>query len=291
MPLATGSAELSPPIGTIGAGGAAIPIPSLQGDVAVAAPVGVIAATGQPSASPDAAAGVALSQPVGRLTAAGQLPTASPDGAEVALAETLGRLDAAGRPPASSMDRAQVALAQPAGRLDASGAITVRPDGGLVDLAGRSNSIGAAGTVRPGTVDTSGDVAVAAPTGRISLDGLSAPGASASARADPVPAKGAAAIAGRITSAATGHGSVALEAEAEIPEATPAPAIAAPVPPVPKPAPPKLRPPKAVVVVTPPRTGPKRVFKADPRYPNVIALPPPPPISASNSSFATLELR
>jgi hypothetical protein len=187
------------------------------------------------------------------------------------------------------VDRAQVALAQPAGRLDASGAITVRPDGAPVDLAGRSNSIGAAGAVRPGTVDTSGTVAVAAPTGRISLDGLSAPGASASAMADPVPATGTAAIAGRITSAATDHGSVALEAEAKIPEVTPAPAIA--VPRVPKPAPPKLRPPKAAVVVTPPRTGPKRVFKTDPRYPNVIALPPPPPISASNSSFATLELR
>lgn len=289
--ITTGSAELSPPIGTIGVGGTAVPKPSLQGDVAVAAPIGIISATGRPAPAPDATADVALTQPSGQLSVAGQLPTMSSESANVALAEPQGRLDAAGRPPGSSVDRAQVALAQPAGRLDASGTIIVRPDGALADLAGNPNNIGATGTARPGTVDTSGTAAVAAPTGRISLNGLSAPNTSASALADPVLAKGAASITGSISSAATDHGSAALEAEAEIPEAIPAPVIATLVPPVPKKAPPKLRPPKAAVVVRPPKSGPKRVFKADPRYPNVIALPPPPPIAASNSSFATLELR
>lgn len=242
-PASTGSADLSPPIGTIGAVGIApITSPGPRGAAAITAPTGDIAATGQPLPAPDATA--------------------------------------------------EVALAQPIGRLSATGTIVAQPGEASVDLNADPKVIGATGTARPGTPETSADVAVIAPPGRISVDGLGAPKTSASAFADPAATAGAAAITGSITSAATMHGTVALEAEAEIPQAIPAPVLAAPMMPalpvpkaVPKPAVPKA------ATATPPKTGPKRVLKADPRYPNVIVLPPPPPISAANSSFATLELR
>jgi Meckel syndrome type 1 protein len=266
-PASTGSVELTAPTGSIGAGGKLTPKPVLEGEVRVSAPPGTIAAKGKPTPALEATAQVVLAQPAGRL-------------------------DAAGRTPVATTDRAQIALAEPVGRLDASGTIVALPDNAAVDLSAKSNSVGASGMARIGTLETSADVAVAARAGQMSLNGLGAPNTSASALADPILGKGAAAISGSITSAATTHGTVALEAEAELPQATPAPVATAPVLPalpVPKAAP-KPRPPKAATMTTP-KTGPKRVFKADPRYPNVIALPPPPPIAGANSSFATLELR
>jgi Meckel syndrome type 1 protein len=266
-PASTGSAELTAPNGSIGAGGKLTPKPVLEGEVRVSAPSGTIAAKGKPLPALEATAQVALAQPAGRL-------------------------DAAGRTPVATSDRAQIALVEPVGRLDASGTVVARPDTTAVDLSAKPNSIGASGMAGIGTLQASADVAVAAPTGAITLNGLGAPGTSASALADPILSKGAAASTGSITSAATTHGTVALEAEAEIPQTVPTPVATAPVLPalpVPKAAP-KPRPPKAATVTTP-KAGPKRVFKADPRYPNVIALPPPPPIAAANSSFATLELR
>ena len=267
-PLSTGSAQLTPPIGAIGARGNLTPKPMPQGSADVRAPAGVVAANGQTLPPPEATAQVALEQPPGRLAAAGDTPLAAPD-------------------------RAQVALAQPNGRLDASGTIVARPDGTFVDLSAEPGAIGANGAALPGTHETSADVAVVAPTGRITLDGLDAPGTSASALADPTMTKGAAAVTGSITSAATKHGAVALEAEAEMPQTIPAPVVAVPAgPPLPVPKViAKPKPPKAAAVTTPPKTGPKRVIRADPRYPNVIVLPPPPPIAGANSSFATLQIR
>jgi len=267
-PLSNGSVQLTPPIGAIGAAGRLTLKPALQGGADVRAPAGVVAANGQTLPAPEATAQIALAQPAGRLAAAGQ-------------------------PSLAAADRAQVALALPDGRLDASGTIVARPDGAFVDLSAEPVTIGAKGAALPGTQETSADVAVVAPAGRITLEGLSAPGTGASAFAEPSAATGAAAITGSITSAATKHGTVALEAEAEIPQVIPAPVTAVPaLPPLPVPkviARPK--PPKAATVTTPLKTGPKRVIKADPRYPNVLVLPPPPPIAGANSSFATLEIR
>lgn len=267
-PASTGIAELAPPVGTIGAGGTLTVKPALQGRTTVHAPAGTVAAIGRTLPAPDAAADVALANPPGRLDAAGQLPSAANDRA------------------------AQVALAVPGGRLDASGKIVARPDGAVVDLSADPKAIGATGSAKPGTLDTSANVAIAAPTGRITLDGVGAPGTSASALADPSIAKGAASITGSLASGVAKHGTATLAAEAEIPQAVPPPVTVVPIAPA-LPTPKivaKPKPPKAAVVVLP-KTGPKRVLKADPRYPNVIVLPPPPPITAANSSFATLEIR
>ena len=291
-PTTTGSVELAAPAGSIGVEGTLASKPALAGDVAVAAPTGVIAANGQPIPAPDTTADVALAQPAGRLAATGRSPAASGDRTQVALAQPAGRLAATGQPPIASSEGAQVALAVPVGRLDASGKLVARPDGAAVDLSPGPNGIDARGTALPGSIDTSGAVTVAAPTGVITSSGLGTPGVGAGALADPRLVRGGAVITGNMTSAATRHGGVALEAEAEIPQATPTPVFTPPAVPV-SPSPkvtPKPRPPKAAVA-TPPKAGPRRVFKANPRYPNVIGLPPPPPIAAANSSFATLELR
>jgi pilus assembly protein FimV len=252
-----GVADLRGPPGALGAGGSATSHPSISAAIAIAPGPQTIAGGGVASGGAGSATEVALAETPGQLGAGGGITDA-------------------GTP-------ATVALAPAPGQLGAGGGVTDVTSSANVALAPAPGQIGATGSVaRPATAPDI--VAFAAPTGSLSASGAEGASVTAGAPADassvPLPD-----IGGAVGSSAIAAG-VTLQAALEPPPA--APKLVAVDPPILLTTPlPELDTP--VAVVPPPEDAPRKIPKYNPRYPNVIVLPPP--ATGSNSSFAVLEVR
>lgn len=189
----------------------------------------------------------------------------------VQLSAEPGRLDAAGALPGTPEISAKIALAHPS--------VSLRADG-LAPLPRRSGDA-SLGPVITGSIDATGDAGVP-------RNGLSATtSVAAPALTAPPPASG------RIGGTAHGQGRASLAPQL-IADLSPVPPLSEMVPaPVPQGLPPLMpRPlaaPSAAAQLEPKSVARPRPPKYDPRYPNVLVLPPP--NTGENSSFATLELR
>ena len=209
----------------------------------------------------------ALSGEPGRVDAAGTAPGAAEAAAEIALAEPAGEMRARGLIPAGDNSGAEVALAEPAGRLSVDGAAVA--------------------------ISRTGDVSLVPRVGSIEASGRGLPGATASGRAitEPLP-QGRSVVSGRIGRNASAAGRAALAATL-VADLSPAPALEQ-IAVAPQILPPKLDPrrltsPPRAAALRDPKPMPSPPVKYDPRYPNVLVLPPP--NRGENSSFATLEVR
>jgi hypothetical protein len=193
--------------------------------------------------------------------------------------------------PPASMGTAS--LVAPVGRVDAIGSLGVPPVvPGEVAVTSPQGSLAAGGRMSSAAPDPVADIALVEPAGRLTANGsaVAQPDTAITSRgAEPAVARGTALITGSIGGASAPHGTATLEATLEPPAAAPLP-IEIRLPPAPIRPKPVARPaPPRAAAAVPARTGPRRVIKADPRYPNVIVLPPP--NTGENSSFATLEVR
>lgn len=184
-------------------------------------------------------------------------------------------------------------LTAPAGSVAAMGSLGVPPTlPGAAAVAPPRGSLAAGGRMPSGAADPAAEIALVEPAGRLTANGAAIvrPDAAVVGRgAEPAVAPGAAVITGSIGEGSAPHGTASLEATLEPPPAAPLP-IEVKLPPAPVAPKPVAKPsvPRAAAAA-PSHAGPRRVLKADPRYPNVIVLPPP--NTGENSSFATLEVR
>lgn len=225
-----------------------------------------------------------LHGPAGDLGAAGSAPTIAGAWADVAIAPSGQILAGGSLASRADVQAPQVALAETPGRLAVEVGTMSRGDATAVSLTPLPGIIGAGGSAlpAPGAPD---EVAIAAPAGSLSAGGREGPGVSADALAAasslPLPDVGGEVGSSSVTAGAT------LEAELNaVPET---PALVAVEPPIPltrPPAKPKTAPPIPPPIVT--QDAPRKIPKYNPRYPNVLLLPPP--NTGSNSSFATLDV-
>ncbi|HVY52433.1 MAG TPA: hypothetical protein VHA07_12845 [Devosia sp.] len=297
-------AILSPKAGRIGAGGLAPSSGELTADVSISPDRGGLLAGGA-SFAPAPEARLSLMGPAGELRASLSLPQ-SPRPARVALGDQAGRIWAGRIGPSVAVD-ARVVLQGPSGELGAG-------------ASAESPSLPAAIALNEGT----GSMAVGIPLGPsvATLPAWLAPGpgrvgASGDTPVPPSPRAADIAPGGGTLSA----GGAAPAGNQPLVPAVPEPMI--PPPPMPAPLPrdwstleaalPTDQPleqiavmpaaPSPELVVSPPvHAAPGRsnaaaprsaalraVPRYDPRFPNVIVLPPPD--TGENSSFATLEVR
>ena len=268
---------------------------------------GSVLAGGSTSA-PAVAGDIALAPPSGQLGAGGVVPPTGVTANEAALSAPVGDISANGRAvPAVAWRDAGVDLAEPSGLVDAGGASQQSiTHSGDVALAEAPGTLIAGGTAT--AVAEPADSALLAPSGAIDAGGRDGGPSALAAEIDPqVPARGVAVVAGDVGLGASGAGSVLLQASAVPPMVLdvstpvfvpntpdPPPVVTKPVAKL-KPAPverkaAEVQEPAPVVPkpVAKPKSAPGPVIKYNPRYPNVIVLPPP--NTGANSSFATLTL-
>jgi len=232
----------------------------------------------------------ALSPPAGALGATGAISQQSGFPGRASNSSRRGAMAAAGEAAQVTFaEDGQVVLAEPDGEVTATGTVVARHGRPVLHLQPEPGVGVVAGEVIPG-VTASADAAIAAPLGHLAASGTG------TFATDAV----AAVLAAQPASIPLGSGSIGAHTidaqvtlEAELPPAaTELPTAATPPPPVPRRlAPAAMRPPaqpKAAAIADR-KTGTPRALRYDPRYPNVLVLPPP--NSGADSSFATLQLR
>jgi hypothetical protein len=194
----------------------------------------------------------------------------TPASGVAALSAQPGQLDAFGALPGPEIS-AEIALVDPG--------VTMQADG-FAPLARPSGDAALTPTIT-GSIDATGDG---------DLSGGLAGDASVEPRVLPPPPQAA----GHVGITARGQGRAFLAPQL-IADLSPVPSLTEVVAPiVPKMPPPRLVPrppasPKATAQAKPARIAKPHPPKYDPRYPNVLVLPPP--NTGENSSFATLEVR
>lgn len=217
-------------------------------------------------APPTVASSEPASRPAGWIEAnATEYETPASGTAE--LSAEPGRLDAFGALPSAEIS-AGVALSDPGTAVSADGLILLPAPSADAALA----------PIITGSIDAAGD-------------GAWASGLAGDASIEPPALRPPPQAVGHVGITARGQGRASLAPQL-IADLSPTPPLAEIAPTPPPKAPPRLMPPmvpRAAALVKPAPAPQPRSPKYDPRYPNVLVLPPP--NTGENSSFATLEVR